>query len=460
MRALRFVVALIGSGLAALRAQTPAAPPAPTTAASSAIPYTTFTLPNGLRVIAAEDHTTPVVAVDIHYNVGSRDERPGRSGFAHLFEHMMFEGSAHAPKGLHSHLIEAAGGRDNASTAEDRTNYFATVPSNYLNVVLWLEADRMRSLAITDSTFHNQRETVKEERRLRVDNEPYGAAFTDALVWPFDSASCFGYAHTVIGSMADLDRAEVKDVHAFFDTYYAPNNAILVVSGDFKPLELRSLVNQYFAPIPRRPDPPKPVCDFKFSPGVIRRTITDAHANLPAVMRIYRIPPHRHPDTFAMGVLTVILGQGESSRLNVSVVRRDQVALATDVSMNPYDSRRGPGILVVFAIANRGATTARLDSLVGRQLDSLRTTEVSDSELTKAKNLFRARFIRSRQTALGRAQTLQHYFMFHGSLAEVNTDLDRYLAVTAADVKRVAATYLDPANMVQVVIQAGGGGAQ
>ncbi|HUL04473.1 MAG TPA: pitrilysin family protein [Gemmatimonadales bacterium] len=462
MRTLPIVGAFAALWLLPCAAQAPPAtpPPAPAPAPSGAIAYTTFTLPNGLRVIAAEDHSAPIVAVDIRYDVGSRNERPGRTGFAHLFEHMMFEGSAHAPKGLHSHLIEAAGGQDNASTAEDRTNYFATVPSNYLNVVLWLEADRMRALAITDETFHNQRETVKEERRLRVDNEPYGAAFTDALVWPFDSASCFPYAHTVIGSMADLDRAEVADVHAFFDTYYAPNNATLVVSGDFKALELRSLINQYFATIPRHPDPPKPVCDFKFSPGAVRRTITDPHANLPAVMRLYRIPPHRHPDTFALGVLLVILGTGQSSRLNVSVVRHDQAALAADVTMNPYDSRRGPGILAVFAIANRGVTTGRLDSLVARQLDSLRTTEVSDAELTKAKNIFRARFIRSRETALGRAQMLQHYIMFHGSLAEVNTDLDRYLAVTAADVKRVAATYLDSANMVQATIEVGGGGNQ
>jgi len=456
MRTLHLAATLLAVGTRTLSAQAPAAAPPPQ-APSGTIPYTTFTLPNGLRVIAAEDHTTPVVAVDLRYDVGSRNERPGRSGFAHLFEHMMFEGSAHAPKGQHAHLIEAAGGRDNASTAEDRTNYFATVPANYLNVVLWLEADRMRSLAITDETFHNQRETVKEERRLRVDNEPYGAAFTDALVWPFDSSTCFSYAHTVIGSMADLDRAEVADVHAFFDTYYAPNNAILAVTGDFKPLELRSLVNQYFATIPRHPDPPKSTCDFKFSPGVIRRTVKDAHANLPGVMRLFRLPPHRHPDTFALGVLTVILGQGESSRLNVSMVRRERAALATDVSMNPYDSRRGPGILAVFAIANQGVATGRLDSLLSRQLDSLRSTEISDAELTKAKNLFRARFVRSRETALGRAQTLQHYAMFHASLAEVNTDLDRYLAVTAADVKRVAAMYLDPANSVQVVIEAGGG---
>jgi len=200
------------------------------------ISYEAFTLPNGLRVIYSEDHSTPIVSVDVWYNTGSRNERPGRSGFAHLFEHMMFEGSAHVKKGEHFQLISRAGGSEDGSTAEDRTNYYETVPSNRLNLALWLEADRMRSLTITDENFHNQRETVKEERRLRVDNQPYSPAFIDGMTWPFDSAGCFAYAHTVIGSMDDLNAAQLPDVRAFFDTFYAPNNAALVVVGDFKPL--------------------------------------------------------------------------------------------------------------------------------------------------------------------------------------------------------------------------------
>src|SRR5437762_218796 len=224
---------------------------------SGQIPYEAFTLPNGLRVLYSEDHSTPIVSVDVWYHTGSRNERPGRSGFAHLFEHMMFEGSAHVKKGEHFQLISRAGGSNNGSTAEDRTNYYETLPSNRLNLALWLEADRMRSLAITEENFHNQRETVKEERRLRVDNQPYSAAFVDGMTWPYDSTACFAYAHTVIGSMADLDAARLADVQAFFDTYYAPNNATLVVVGDFKPLELRRLVNQYFAGIPSHAGPPR-----------------------------------------------------------------------------------------------------------------------------------------------------------------------------------------------------------
>jgi zinc protease len=364
----------------------------------------------------------------------------------------MFEGSAHAPKGLHSHLIESAGGQDNASTAEDRTNYFATVPSNYLNVVLWLEADRMRSLLITEETFHNQRETVKEERRLRVDNEPYGAAFVDGMTWPFDTAGCFSYAHTVIGSMEDLNTATLSDVRTFFDTYYAPNTATLVVTGDFRPLELRHLVNQYFAPLPPHPGPPPVRCRYQFHPGIERRTLTDPRANLPAVLRFYRIPPHPDPDTPALGLLTMILGDGESSRLNVTVVRRDRAAVETQVSMNPYDARRGPGVFLALAVANQGVTAARLDSLLAQQVDSLRTTLVGADELQKAKTMFRAGFIRERETTSGRAEALHHYDRFHAALADINTDLDRYLAVTADDIRRVAVKYLDPANLVDVIV--------
>ena len=425
------------------------------------ISYEAFTLPNGLRVIYSEDHSTPIVSVDVWYNTGSRNERPGRSGFAHLFEHMMFEGSAHVKKGEHFQLISRAGGSENGSTAEDRTNYYETVPSNRLNLALWLEADRMRSLTITDENFHNQRETVKEERRLRVDNQPYSPAFIDGMTWPFDSAGCFAYAHTVIGSMDDLNAAQLPDVRAFFDTFYVPNNATLVVVGDFKPLELRRYVNQYFSEIPRHREPPPVRCTGRLSPGIQRREVTDVHANLPAVLRIYRAPPHGDPDTRALELLNVILGQGESSRLNVAVVRREKAALGTQVIVNPYDSRRGPGVLLVLAIANQGVDPLKLDTLVTAQLDSIRAAGVTDEELTKAKNTFRSGFIHTRETTLGKAEELHHYDMFHASLGEINSDLERFLAVTAADIRRVAAKYLDPANAVVIVVKpAAGGGAQ
>jgi predicted Zn-dependent peptidase len=420
------------------------------------IAFEQFALPNGLRVIYSEDHSTPIVSVDVWYEVGSRNERPGRSGFAHLFEHMMFQGSAHIKKAEHNKLIERAGGEFNGSTAEDRTNYWETVPSNRLNLALWAEADRMRSLAITEENFENQRQAVKEERRLRVDNQPYQAAFTDGLTWPFDSTSCFPYAHTVIGSMADLDSAKLPDVQAFFDNHYAPNNATLVVVGDFVPSELRRLVNLYFAGAPSHAVPEAPRCAASTTGSAPkRREVHDAHANLDALLRIYRIPEHRHADTPALELLNIILGQGESSRLNVAVVRREKAAVAAGAILNPFGSRNGPGVFVAYGIVNQGVSANRMDSLIGIQLDSIRANGITAAELEKAKNVLRSGFIGNRETTLGKAEELHHYLTFHGSIEEINTDLDRLLAVTSDDVKRVANTYLAPANLTLVIVRPG-----
>jgi len=426
-------------------------------AGSGRIAFEQFTLPTGLRVIYSEDRSTPIVTVNLWYEVGSRNERAGRSGFAHLFEHMMFQGSAHVNKAEHNQLLERAGADFNGSTAEDRTNYYETVPSNRLNLALWLEADRMRSLAITEENFENQRQAVKEERRLRVDNQPYQGAFTDGLTWPFDSTSCFPYAHTVIGSMADLDAAKLPDVQAFFDTYYAPNNATLVVVGDFNPAELRGLVNQYFAGIPSHAAPEAPRCDATGGAGraAQRREVRDPKANLDAVLRIYRVPEHRNPDTGALELLDLILGQGESSRLNVSVVRRDKAAVATGSLLNPFGSRNGPGVWVTYGIVNQGVSADRMDSLIAAQLDTIRTNGVTAPELEKAKNLLRSGFIANRETTMGKAEELHHYLTFHDSIDEINTDLERVLAVTSEDLKRVATRYLDPNNLTVVIVRAG-----
>jgi predicted Zn-dependent peptidase len=415
------------------------------------IAFDTFSLANGLRVITSEDHSTPIVAVDVWYNVGSRDERPGRSGFAHLFEHMMFQGSAHVKKAEHFQLVQRAGGDVNGSTQEDRTNYFELLPSNRLNLALWLEADRMRSLAITDSNFHNQRETVKEERRLRVDNQPYGRAFTDGLTLPFDSTTCFAYAHTVIGDMADLNAAQLSDVQAFFDTYYAPNNATLVVVGDFNPIELRRLVTSYFGGIPSHPAPAAVTCEYRLSPGLLRREFLDEHANLPAVVRLYRIPDHDDADTPALELMNTILGQGESSRLNVSIVRREKAALFAGSGI--AGNHRGPGTTFVFGVSNQGVSVDHVDSLLAAQVDTIRASGITADEITKAKNTFRAQFIGNRETVLNKAEELHHYAMFHAVMADINTDLDHYMAVTNDDIRRVAAKYLDPANAVILVIK-------
>jgi len=433
---------------------------APLAAQSGRITYDTFALANGLRVIYSEDHSTPIVSVDVWYNTGSRNERAGRSGFAHLFEHMMFQGSAHVKKSEHLQLVERAGGNVNGSTTEERTNFYETVPSNRLNLALWLEADRMRSLAITQDNFENQRQTVKEERRLGVDNQPYAAAFQDGTTWPFDSTACFPYSHTVIGSMDDLDSAKVADVQAFFDTYYAPNNATIAVVGDFQPAELQRLVTQYFGSIPRHAAAAPVTCTWKVAPGPRTVSVPDAHANLPASIRFYRIPQHSDADTPALELLNIILGQGESSRLNVSVVRHDQAAVQAG-SFVP-SVRRGPGVFVVFGISNQGVGIDRVDTLLAAQVDSIRARGVSADELTKAKNTVRAGFVHGRETTIDKAEELHHYDLFHASIGEINTDLTALLGVSVDDIRRVAAKYLDPANVLVVLVkpaaaQSGGG---
>ena len=406
-----------------------------------------YVLPNGLQVILAEDHTAPVVAVDVTYHVGSRNESPGRTGFAHLFEHMMFEGSAHVKKGEHMGMLETAGSAGfNGSTIEDRTNYFEPLPSNRLNLGLWLEADRMRSLDISDEKFHNQREAVKEERRLRVDNQSYTKVIFEAGYKAIDSATCYPYSHSIIGSMADLDAATTADVQQFFRTFYAPNNATLVITGDFQPAEAKKLVEQYFGDIPRAAPAPVVGCTPSFNAGARRERVLDTKATLPAVIKYYTIPSYDSPDYPALELLATILGRGQSSRLNRALAREQKVALATQVFVNPFGPRRGPGPFVFLAVTNNGVSVDTLEAKLTDQIAQLAATGVSDDELLKAKNLWRAQAINERSRAMSLAQAIQRANLFLGSADRLDSDFDRYGAVTAADIKRVAATYLRPDN--------------
>lgn len=420
------------------------------------IPIESYSLPNGLKVILSPDRSTQVVTVDVWYDVGSRNEARGRTGFAHLFEHMMFQGSANVKKGEHFALIERAGGNTNGSTAEDRTNYYQMLPSNRLNLGLWLEADRMRSLTVSDSNFRNQREAVKEERRLRVENAPYAAVIFEGLFALQDSTTCFPYAHSSIGSMADLDSARVEDVQAFFNLHYAPNNATLVVTGDFDPPTARAMIEEYFGTIPRGRDRPAVECTPRFSPGLLRRPWPDPKATLPAVFVAYRTPPYSDPDHPALVLLGNILGQGESSRLNRSVVRDQRLAQGIFAGANLPSPRRGPGVLFLAAIANQGVAVDSLDHAVRREVDRLLTEGVPQAELEKAKNAFVTGKIQQQQISLYLAEAIQEANMFLGDPNQVNADPGRFLAVTTADLKRVAAKYLTPDNALVFLVTAGG----
>jgi len=435
---------LLGAPFAAADARQPAA---------GAIPFEEYHLDNGLHVILAPDADATAVAVNLWYDVGSRHERPGRSGFAHLFEHLMFQGSENVPAGEHSRMIAQAGGTSNASVTEDRTNYFQTVPPERMNLALWLEADRMRSLQITEDRMRRETEVVKEERRLRFDNSPYGTtqleAFYDA---PYDVAGCYPYAHSVIGSMEDLDAAELSDVQEFFDLYYAPNNATLVVSGAFDPMAARELIETYFSSIPRGSDPPGVTCTEPFSGLPLERTIHDPNAVLPAVFVSYGGVAVEHPDAPALEVLGRVLGSGQSSRLYQQMVRGSQIAVQAGAASSP---RRDPGVFLAYAIANQGTEAAALLEALDAEIERVIEEGVTPEEVERARNQVRAQVIMGRQNVLGRAEALQSANHFYGSPAAVTTQVERISTVSPADVQRVAETYLRPENRAVLWTQPG-----
>lgn len=309
-----------------------------------------FTLKNGLRVLFSEDHTVPVAALVIVYDVGARNEEKGHSGFAHLFEHMMFEGSDNVAKTEFFKYIESAGGSLNASTHPDFTNYFEKLPSNQIELALWLEADRMKSLKVTEETFQNQLETVKEEKRLRIDNQPYGPASIIMEEHLFDN---WANGHPTIGNFADLEASSIEDVRKFFKTYYAPNNAVMAIVGDFNSSQTETLVEKYFASIPSASTASAPDLDEPVQMKQKYLKVSDQHARAPAFWVSWKAPPRRQDDYYALGVIEKLLSAGDSSRLYQRLVKGDQNALKVDAG---YDERRGPSAFEVFAVVKPEST--------------------------------------------------------------------------------------------------------
>jgi predicted Zn-dependent peptidase len=294
---------------------------------------------------------------------------------------------------------------------------------------------------------------VKEERRMRIDNQPYSGAFLKGVTAPFDSKTCFAYGHELIGSMTDLDAAKTEDVKAFFDLYYTPNNATLTLVGDFDTAEAKQLIQQYFGDIPRGKQPPPVTCETKFNAGERRESVTDAKATLPAILRIYLVPEYRTPDHAALELLSTILGGGESSRMNRAIAREAKAALATQVGLDVTGPHRGPSTFAALAIANQGVSTDSVDKLIAQEIAKIVSSGVTDEELTKAKNSRRAGEIFGRQQALRTAESLQAASMYLGSASAFNTDLDRYMKVTKDDIKRVAQQYLRPENSTVILIK-------
>jgi zinc protease len=405
-------------------------------------------LPNGLRLLLVEDHSTPIVNLQVWYHVGSKDERAGRTGFAHLFEHLMFKGSAHVAPEEHSRIVESAGGVDNAYTNDDATVFWETVPSNFLERVLWLEADRMASLIVDQANFLSEREVVKEERRLRVDNPPYGRLFEDLYAVAF---TVHPYHHTTMGSMEDLDHAALPDVQEFYRLFYRPDNATMIVVGDVLPAQCFAWAEKYFGGIPR-PAQPVPRQQLAEPPQAEEKQSTTsygANSPLPAVVEGYKMPAAFSPDSYALNLASSILSGGESSRLYRRLVYESQIAAqAAGVGNFTED----PNLFLAFAVMNRGKTAGDGKAAIEAVLDLMKDQPVSDHELNKAKNQFLAGSIFAREGDQQTGDNIGFAAVIGKDPELVNRDTDFYLRVTPDDIERVAREYFVPARRTVLII--------
>jgi zinc protease len=412
------------------------------------IPFERYELDNGLRVILSHDASAPVVAVNLWYNVGSKNERPGRTGFAHLFEHMMFQGSEHVPSTAHFAYIEKAGGTLNGSTWLDRTNYFETVPSHYLELVLWLESDRMGSLlpAMTQEKLDNQRDVVKNERRWRVDNQPYGDwdERLQTMLYPPEHP----YHHSVIGSMEDLDAASLQDVEEFFRTFYAPNNAVLTLCGDFDGGNARALIDRYFGTIPRGPEIPSLPGVSSVSPtlGAPQRVIVQEDIPLPRVYVAYRIPPYGSPDFYPAAVATHILTEGKGALLYRELVR---TGIAQDAAAFAFPIVLGSAIMAGWTTANPDTGTEKLEAALLAGI--ARLDGIGQQDVERAARLIASSRLIELQRVDQRADALSMFETLFRDPERINSELERILAVTVEDVRAFAARYLAEDNRVLLI---------
>jgi predicted Zn-dependent peptidase len=428
------------------------APPALSRAAKSFdIDFKEFTLKNGLRVLLAEDHSAPTFSICLTYNVGSRDERPGRTGFAHLFEHMLFQGSENVGKGEHFILIQQNGGSANGTTNADRTNYFETLPANQLELAIFLEADRMRAPAITQANFDNQRATVQEERRQSYDNRPYGKTFEVVLDLVYDN---FPYKHSTIGSMEDLNAATIDDAAAFFKTYYAPNNAVLSLVGSFKTEQALALIKKYFENIPAQAPPAEPDMSEPEQRAERRKVIEDGFAQTARLDLVYKIPPGNTPDWYALEILGQVLSRGASSRLYQKLIKEKELALSAGADAV---ERRGPSTFWFSVMARPGSDLAEIERLVGEEIGRVQTAQVSTAELIKVRNQLTRQRAQQLYSTRSRANALGHFAVYYKDPSLINRVWQNYQKIGAADLQRVAQKYLRDSNRTVVTTLPKGG---
>ena len=399
-----------------------------------------YKLANGLRVVLNRDATIPVVALAVYYDVGSRNEREGRTGFAHLFEHMMFQGSENVKKAEHFQFIMKAGGTMNGTTSSERTNYYETVPANQLPLALWLESDRMRTLAVTQENLDNQRDAVKEEKRLRYDNQPYGQIFDLINEMVYKN---FANSHSTIGSMEHLDDATVEDVQEFFRIYYAPNNAVLVLSGAFETSEAKSLIEKYFGTIPNQPLPPELDVAEPREVAQTYREYEDKLAPFPAFLIGWKIPKRGSHEFNALYLAGKLLYDGDSSRLYQKLVKGEESVIQL---FGFTDERRGPSSIFVGAIPKPDRDLSQIRETIMHEIQDLATNGVSADEMQKLHNQLLNDSVRMRQSSMTRAQHIAEFALYDGNPNLINSELEELLAITSEQIQTVVADFLNTEN--------------
>lgn len=415
-----------------------------TSQAAEKIKFTEYDLPNGLHVILHEDHATPIVAVSVMYHVGSKNEKVGRTGFAHFFEHLLFEGSENIKRGEYMKLVQAAGGQLNANTSQDRTFYFESLPSNQLELGLWMESERMLHAKIDTIGVETQRKVVKEEKKQSYDNRPYGQLLK--VVYE-NSFTEHPYHWTPIGYDKDLSEATIDEFINFYKTYYVPNNATLVIGGDIDPIKTKALIAKYFGSIPKgtkelyRPSIVEPAQTAE------KRTTFYDNIQLPALIISYRAPKPFTKDAYAMDLLAQLLSQGNSSRLRNALVDKQQKAVEVGAFPMPSED---PGVVMMFAIANMGIKNAELEAAMNDEIEKVRTTLISDEEYKKLMNQIESDFINQNRRILGIIENLATNYTYLKNTNLVNTELALYQQVTKEDIMRVAKQYLTKENRLVV----------
>jgi zinc protease len=409
--------------------------------------YQMTTLSNGLTVVLSEDHSTPIVHLQLWYHVGSKNEKPGRTGFAHLFEHLMFKGSKNVEPEAHTSLISGVGGQSNAYTTDDTSVFWETVPAQYLPLALWLEGDRMGTLRVDKDVFANEREVVKEERRMRVENQPYGRL---AEIVYDEAFTVHPYKHSTIGSMQDLEAASIEDVGDFHRTYYVPSNATMVLVGDFDSTQALQLVSQYLGRVPRS-DRPVPRDIPKEPPQTKERRVTRSEPwPLPVVVVAHHITFDGHPDSYPLHIASKVLSDGQSSRIYQKLVYEKGIALAAFGGGNIVED---PNLFFAAAIVQPGHTTEEAaEALIG-ELDRMKGEPISERELQRAKNQFARDYIVGRESNQQKAQQLAHaVVLHHNDITTADGEFDIFQNLTAADVQRVARTYFTQDNRLVITV--------